>query len=197
MRPEQQFLIFFPNSKRQLSLDYPELYENEDFRKLNRNEQLFVWYYACKASPYHDLDDIDERLNLCIFASFGSKIDKNIKAKYMAEKFPEKIQKGLDFMSKFEPSLRIRAKILTDKMLINIEKLIDVDVDDADEFKNKDGEMDWSKKKAYIDSCEKATKMLPELIRQAEESYGVRSVMRQKVEGKGDYTFDYYEQTQD
>ena len=196
MRKESQFSIFYPNSSRDLAMDYPELYENENFRKLNRAEKLFVWYWGCRASPFWDLEDVDERLDKCIHHSFGSTLDHVAKQRFMSGNFSEKIDKAIIFMNKFQLSPRVRASKLTEKILKNIEKLIDVEIsEDSEEFKNKDGEADWSKKKAYIDSCEKATKILPDLIRQVEEGYGVTSVMIKKTkDGEVDYTQNFYEQ---
>ena len=40
-----KYSLFSPKSKRGLSIDYKELYKIESFKRLGKEEQLFVWYF--------------------------------------------------------------------------------------------------------------------------------------------------------
>jgi len=168
--PNKQFSMFYPRTKNGLLSDYPELKRVEIFTKLNRFDLLFAWYFACKASPfaYEESDKI--RTELSLVETYGKKADE-LRGAFMAGNFDDKLRVGIVEMRRFEIGPRIRAKMMTEKIMENYEKLIDVNL--KSEFLNKDGEVDWTKKKAYIDACSTISKSIPLLINQAEGGFGI------------------------
>jgi len=186
MKVEGQFSMFFPNSKRELHKEFPELINIPGFSKLHRAEQLFVWYIGCKASPYYDMDDLNERTRNCVEKAFGEQITRDVKQKYLSGNIPDRLLESIKYMSNFELSARVRSKKMVEKILSNYEILVDVDVKEGKEFENKDGEVDWTKKKAYIDSMKTVTQNLPILIKQAEGSFGVTEEEKEMLPEFGD-----------
>ena len=49
----KRYSMFYPKNTRSFKSDYPELFKNPIYSKLSNNEMLFVWYYACEASPFY------------------------------------------------------------------------------------------------------------------------------------------------
>jgi len=162
--------MFYPKTKSGILSDYPELRKIDVFQRLSPVEILFVWYFACKSSPFMHEDDAEERMKLAINESFGKKAPEVMGA-FVAGRYSEKIRSAILEMQKFEIGPRIRAKLMIEKIMKNYEELIDIDVDT--EFKDKDQEEDWTKKKAYIDSCAKISSVIPMLITQSEGSFGL------------------------
>lgn len=168
---KKEYSMFYPKTKSGLLIDYPKLKDNEALRKLGRFDLLFVWYYACKASPFQYEEDKKEKTELSLVQAFGEKKAETMRYAYIPGNFPEKIRLAITEMSKFEIGPRIRAKLMIENIMTNYEIL--VDVDPKTEFTNKDGDVDWTKKKAYIDACSTISKSMSTLISQAEGSFGV------------------------
>jgi hypothetical protein len=172
-----EYSVFKPKSTRMLYEDYPELAKIKLFKDLNRFDLLFVWYYACEASPFFKISDnktrVEECFKLTYFSGGNKKLDQKAKERYLACRFPEKIENAIEIMKNFRIGPRVRAKMIVEKAFENIEKILDIDASDEKQFLNKDNEVDYSKKKAYVDTAAKAIEILPKLITQIEESFGI------------------------
>lgn len=168
-----KYSLFNPRSARSLKEDYPELLKIKELKSLSRHELLFVWYYACKASPFYNKENDRERVINSIKFSYGTSLSMAEKNRLIDGNFKEHIKLAIAKMRKYEPGPRIRAKKMIDNMLTNWEKLIDINVNDENQFTDKDGAVDWSKKKAYIDASAKVSESLPKIIVLAEGGFGV------------------------
>lgn len=172
-----EYSVFRPKSSRMLYEDYPELAKIKLFKDLNRFDLLFVWYYACEASPLFKITDnrtrVEECLKLTYFSGGNKKMDSLLKERYLACRFPEKIENAIEIMKNFRIGPRVRAKMMAEKAFENIEKILDIDASDDKHFLNKENEVDYSKKKSYVDTVARAIDMLPKLINQIEESFGI------------------------
>lgn len=167
----EKLSMFYPKTRKGLKDDYPELSKIEAFKTLNKNDLLFVWYYACKASPFYREEELSIRAKKSVIESYGEIAGEKMCRAYSAGNFPEKIRIAIPEMGKFQIGPRIKAKLMVEKIMNNYSELIDINVET--EFKDKEGEEDWTKKKAYIDSCAKISAALPTLIIQSEGSFGV------------------------
>ncbi len=165
--------MFTPKSNQSLRSDYPELNKNKAFIGLNKNEMFFCWYFACKSSPLIREEDPRKRAEAAIYFSYPKDKRDQIARAYSSGNFPEKLKIAIDEMRKYEPGPRIRAKMMVEKIMQNYEKIISIEIDGNTEFKNKDGEVDWAKKKSYIDTCSVVAKNLSLLISQSEGSFGI------------------------
>jgi len=172
MPEKKEYSMFYPKSKLGLKSDYPELASNPIFESLSNNEMLYVWYYACKASPFSKEDDLRLRADKSVMEAFGPNKGPQVRTAYLAGNYSEKVRAAIIEMTKFQIGPRIRAKLMIEKIIGNYEELIDINT--KSEFINKDGDVDWTKKKAYIDACATVSKNLGNLINQAEGSFGVQ-----------------------
>ncbi len=190
----EKYSMFFPKSRRKLIDDYPELGKIDAFSKLNRSEMLFVWYYACQASPYYDQDDFGRIIELCIRKSFGKSVGRNRKERFMSGNFPEKIVTAIEAMKRYEVGRRVRAKRMVEKILENFETLVYVDVESDTQFEDANGEVNVAKKKSYVDLCVNISKQMSNLLAQVEEGYGVISLDGYESEAEGSSLIEGYHQ---
>jgi len=192
----EKYSMFFPKSRRKLIDDYPELGKIDAFRKLNRSEMLFVWYYACQASPYYDQDDFGRIIDLCLKKSFGKGMGRKSRERFISGNFPEKITAAIEVMRRFEPGPRIRAKKLVEKILENFEKLINIDVENDAQFVDPDGGINVNKKNAYVGLSVRISNQMPNLLAQVEEGYGITSLDGHDPEEEGSSLIESYHQEQ-
>jgi hypothetical protein len=171
-----EYSIFKPKSARGIFYDYPELRKNKAFKALTNYEMLFVWYFACESSPHYRISSERDRVIKCIedaFKNKGKNVSKEEFDKMLEGEFRPKIAAAIDEMLKFRVGPRVRAKKLTEKTFDNLEKILDIDASDEKHFHNKDGEVDFSKKKAFVDTAAKAQELMPKLISNLEGNFQV------------------------
>lgn len=189
-QPEKisDYSIFMPRSANGLFYDYPEMRNIEEFKGLQNDDILFVWYFACEASPFFMIRSDTERAKQAMSKSYTRKgEDKYPKAaqqKILAGQFPEKVQEAIRRMRSYKIGPRIVAKKALEKMFNNVLAIVDIDVKDTSHFLNAQGEVDFGKKKAYVDTVKSASDQLPKLIAQMEEGFHV--VEKDKKEGASD-----------
>jgi len=186
----QEYSIFKPKSSRSLFFDYPDLRKIEVFRTLNADDILFVWFYACEVSPHFDITKDRERTEKCIEDSYRrggkNRISKKEEDMLMAGRFSEKIQAAINEMSKFKVGPRVEGLKMLEKGFENMIKILNINASDVSQFMNKDGEVDWSKKKAYVDTLKNATDLTPKLIGQLESRFH----LTKEEKGKAGATFE-------
>lgn len=193
---DKKYSMFYPKSKNSLLMDYPELAKIETFKNLNPGDILFVWYMGCKSSPFANEDNERVKIEKSLVESYSDSMASKFREKYIAGNFPEKVRLAIHEMRKFEVGPRVRAKKMVETIMGNYEKLIDVNIN-GNEFTNKDGEVDWSKKKAYIDSCKTVSTALPTLISQAEGGFSLSEAEDGKeIEISSEDLVDTFHQTQ-
>jgi hypothetical protein len=186
-----EYSIFRPDSKRRIQQDYPEIVSKPVFKNLSPDELIFVWYFSCEASPYFDIDAERERTEKCLKAAFprkggGYSIPKNVVQDYLSGKFPLKIKEANAEMIKYRIGPRVRGLQMLEKGISKIEAILDIDPNDETQFLNKDGSVDFSKKKAYVDTFRSAMDSMPNLIEQMEQRFSVVEVKNEEsIEGEG------------
>lgn len=169
---EAKEILFGPKNGKTLIRSYPELEAVPEFKKLGPAELLFVWYIANLSSP------VDYGWNNSIryttAASLAFPNDPIKKEKYANQDLPEDVRVAMRKMEKYSPDARMVAKRMTQTMFHNLQKIVDVHLD---QFVKIDSEgnssVDWSGKKQYVDMCQKTSEMLPVLIKQLEEGFGI------------------------
>ena len=192
---DKKYSMFYPKSKHGLLLDYPELAKNETFKNLGKEDLLFVWYMACKSSPFSKEENPRILREKSMNESYSHNALNRVREKYLAGDFPEKIRYAIQEMRKFEVGPRVRAKKMVETILGNYEKLIDIDT--KTEFITDKGDVDWSKKKAYIDACKTVSSNLPTLISQAEGGFSLSEAEEGKeIEINSEDLVDKFHQTE-
>jgi len=184
-----EYSIFKPTNSRSIFIDYPELRKIEAFRLLKDYEMLFVWYYGCESSPFYSLKDERDRVSKCLERSYKSDSKKRISQKEEDEMllgvFTPKIQRAIDEMLKFRVSSRIRSMMIIEKGFKNMESILDIDASDSSYFLDKDDEVDFAKKKAYVETLAKSVDLMPKLVSLLEGKFGLT-----KEDGGDDAAFE-------
>lgn len=186
---KEELLMFAPKSARGLRMDYPEIREVKEFQDLRPQQLLFVWYLACKTSPYYDVDDLEERdiIKLCLEKSKLNIVDPTSKAEFLEGKFPDRIKAAIPPMQRFEPSIRILARIEAARMILDYKKLTSLNLDDDGnhtQFMGKDGDVDFNKKQKYHKMLDDGMEALPRLIAKAEQGFGIIEKSKSQIEDK-------------
>ncbi len=106
--------------------------------------------------------------------------------KYRALNFPEKIRDAIDRMENYEPDFRNKARQMTIKMFDNLQTFATMNIEDllkvstTDKNGTKTETTDWSSIKEYTDNSKNISSLLPELIKQLEEGFGVTDVKKKE-----------------
>lgn len=167
-------ILFGPKDGKSLLRMYPELAKEPCFKDLPADELNFVWYYANPSSSIDPEEPDSVRANMSAGIVFKKNSDK-IK-KFSSMSFDEPVKKAIERMKKYSPDARAMAKRIAQTTLNNYMKLVEVKVSDF-EFINKDGikEIDWSGRNQYVSSAAKINEVMPGLINQIEEGYGIET----------------------
>lgn len=177
---KRKYSIFFPQSKRGLTADYPEFKKIREFRDLNQLDLLFVWYVACEASPFSNIDDDKERINAAMMEAY-KKPDAKQQERYLAGRMSERVKIAMGRMRSFKIGPRVMAKRMMENTLNNWREITDIDAADDSYFIGKDG-VDWAKKKAFIEAGATISKNIGPLLAQVEGSYAVSEKEQEKEE---------------
>jgi hypothetical protein len=191
------YSMFRPTSARQLSINYPELFRVEEFDDMQANDIIFAWYYGHCSSPFFDVENERERAKNSyrhayeLIDVFGKAPNKD---QYVNGRFPEKMNLAIARMERFSMTSRIRVLRMLERSLDNVEKILNIDASNDAHFKNKDGEVDFSKKKAYIDTVAKANDFLPLLIDRVEtEGFSVKKDKKSDEDKDFSFADKYHE----
>lgn len=173
-----RYSLFCPRTKKGLLHDYPELKEVKEFssKHLSQFDLLFVWFFAFEASPCSRIGKKEEKAKRAYnYAStFLGKYDTERKKRnYIACDFPDSVKNAINRMSRYKLGPRVKAKRMVDKILSNMEHMATIDAKTKANFVDKEGLLDVSKYKAYIDLSTTVVKNLPLIIAQAETGFGV------------------------
>jgi len=176
MDKEEIQLLFAPKSPRALKFDYPELADYPEFN-INKTDLLFVWYYACKSSPFFN-DNMRERVVIEKCARTAGMLlkEEDKKEKFLSGNFTDKIQSAIETMLKFEPSARIIARERAMKNYGDIVKMTSLKLDENgnhESFIGKDGGINLGDKKKYMDMVFDANQKTGEMLAKVEQGFGI------------------------
>lgn len=168
-----QLDLFKPTDRGKSLLDeYPELRDIPEFSDLSSDEILFAYYMGCPTSRYvlHEDSRGGERNKIqhCIKASFGDSLSDVNKTKYLNGNIPEPIRMAIERFKQFNPSARMRAKIMIDKVFDTYESILNPDEDMQSVLKT-----DLETQVKFISASQKIAAALPDLIKLKESGFGV------------------------
>jgi len=174
MNEDVEVMLFRPDGLRDLRRMYPELNGVTEFKGLTNREMVFIWYYSNRTSPNYNnhLKEID-KIKSCFDKAFSGKKFWEEEMDYNSGILPERIRKGCKKMEEYDIDVRLRAKMMVNKILKRFDETVNID---TSSFIDDEGILDIARKKAHIDACSKIAEKLPELIAQIEHGYGVDSV---------------------
>lgn len=162
LEPEDYF-VFFP-SKRDMRTEYPELVKYVEFKDLSNKELIFVWYFANQTSPYFGIEDHRHKVALCIKEAFGKTLEPHLIDNYMNANYPEKVRVAIQKMNRFNPSVRMKGKMMFEKIMSDWQVILSRNVN----------KMTTKEKEAHVGLTQKISAGLPNIIEQIEDSFGVK-----------------------
>jgi hypothetical protein len=157
-------IMIFKPSSRPLKEEYESLNDYEEFKTLSDKEMKFGWYFSCKDSPFIHLEQ-DERIGRILSLKLLEFSDSE-RNKYMNLKLSDEVIASFALWEKFIPHIRERGKKIIDAIIANCEK---VSAQDVDKYLNTDP----GDAKSFMDASINIAKNLPEMIRVAEQGFGV------------------------
>lgn len=181
--PSQRTYLFVPAKGLDMKSEYPELATIHEFSLLTNTEIVFCWLLGNKTSPLSldfqwkgvRAEAVEQALKLSGYLRY---LDEKTIREYTKLKFESKVQNGINRMKLFNPSFRMKAKMMSEKMMDNISRMVDVSEEELDK-------MDIGGKKEYADLVKKVTDVMDNLIVSNEEAYGVKEVKRGKKKDEG------------
>lgn len=164
---ERKYSLFMPTDKGDLMLDYPELRSVPSFKPLQSKpkDMLFVWYYACKASPGIDLHGVD-RITFAVKAAFGERVAKDLLTRYQNKQWSSEVDAAIADMRRYEPSVRIQNKIHATRLLRNLNFISSIDFE-------LDPPVGWDDKRKAIAAIKEAAELIPVIQKLVEGDLGV------------------------
>ena len=162
---EKNYLLFAPRKGRDLKTEYSELNQTEQFKRLSKDEMLFVWYMACVSSPFTEFKD-EEKLDTVIDLSFPKKFRDAKRTEYQGCNFPAHIREALVKMRSYDLPHRLRNRVFCEQFYANLEHISKVKV--ADES----GKVDFAQAKDYALMISSVTKTMRELSAMLENTDG-------------------------
>lgn len=162
---EKNYLLFAPRKGRDLKTEYSELNQTEQFKRLSKDEMLFVWYMACVSSPFAEFKD-EEKLDTVIDLSFPKKFRDAKRTEYQGCSFPTHIREALVKMRSYDLPHRLRNRVFCEQFYANLEHISKVKV--ADES----GKVDFAQAKDYANMISSVTKTMRELSAMLENTDG-------------------------
>lgn len=162
---------------------YPELKRISEFELLSATELICIWYYANPTSDIigveNDMERMSEALKLSNYTP-----PKAIINDILTLRFPEKFAIAIDRMKRFEPDIRMKARIMVEKIIGSYEGMCD-----PQNFKDDNNDID---RKKYVETTVKIAQELPTLIAKLEEGFGVSELSDDESEQGTAFNRDWY-----
>ena len=177
MKLSEKDIILFEPSKRDMIIDYPELKEYEVFTNITPADLKFVWYISNRTSPIIR-ESKQKRLKMACELAYDEKrlsTNARIKSMYVDREFPDNIVEAIMVMANFNPSFRMRAKMLNEHNFNILQSL---------SYISEEERMTWDidEKKKCAELIVKTTSALASMIVNMESGYGVK--IKKEVKAK-------------
>lgn len=173
---DEKMILYGPKNGKDLKTLYPELRGVSEFEKLTDGELLCVWWYSNPTSPLITEGNIPDKMRIALAyeEAFGADGDSDRRKDYFSFNFPGRIKLAIDRMRSYNPTIRIRSKNIVEKILQNFEQMVNVNIDDFKTVDEKGNvEINWTGRNNYVTSSAKISEVLPRLIEQVEQGFGM------------------------
>ena len=164
---KKKAVLFAADGDKDLRVIHTELRNADEFAGLTKEELIFVYNYAGASSPVINLLP-EKRIIRCLEILKGT-LNHTQQLEYAKLNFPDKIKLAIDKMFKFDLGIRLRAKGIIEKIFDNIESIADTKPEIS-----ADGSSDAEAMKRYIDMAKGITAIMPTLVLQLENGYGIK-----------------------
>jgi len=163
-------MLFAPISHdRNLKTDHPELKEVSEFDNLSNKEMLFVWYFANVTSPYAKIRSPREKALQSLKKVWGDSMPQKLKDEMLSGQFSAKMRDAIEKMGSYAPELRARAKSMVEGIFDTYETIL------SERYQDFEGENATKNRQEYVDISGKIIKAMPDLVKQIETGYGVKT----------------------
>ena len=158
---------------------YDELSKVEEFKSLKDWELFFIWLIYCPCSPYGiEAHTENNRISFSLEwvfkksdGTFKSFANQDLYQKYLNREWGEAVSSAINKMQSYDPSLRMKAASMINKIMLDYESIIRLPLpEDNDELKKR------------VDIISTISKDLKNLVKESEDSFGVRKIIRSKKE---------------
>ena len=174
-RLEKIDLRLFEPKGNHLATQYEELGGFEELKDLSESEILFCWYLGNPTSPFNEVEDENEKLELCYNETLETvKVPEDEKNEILRGDMPDKFQNGINIMRNFSVSQRLRSYMMTKHIINNLQKIAYLNAGDFDD-------MDEDAAKKYVDTSIKIAKEMPGMIKALESGYGLSVKVQKKA----------------
>lgn len=172
---EVEIVLFGVNGKDDIKREYPDLAKIDEFKDLDPNKVKFCWLVGNRTSPIFSLERW-ARIRRAMTIVWGESWAKNPTIKELAnardeDDFPDEILKGIMKMNTFNPSYRLKAKLMAEYIFETLNELI---VLDTVTMKS----LDVDDRKKYADLAIKVSSELNGMVERIESSYGIKAIDR-------------------
>lgn len=174
---QKRTFIFVPIEGKDMKSEYPELNSVEEFAMLTNYELQFVWLLGNETSPFcikKIISEVDKKKayeRAYDYSGLKKLGNEKLRSQIIEGIFPEKISRAIRKMENYIPSIRMRAKLMNEKMFSNMEKMVDLTQEELDA-------MDTGQRKDYATLCKTVTENIDNLIPLVENAYGVRTIKK-------------------
>lgn len=157
--------VFEPSVSKDPFEEYPELRDIAEFAELTSGEYRFVYHYANRTSDLYEVTPKNVKISKCFDRAFGARASASSKQNYLTEMFPERVVNALARMREINPTVRIRAKSMVEKIFSSYENILS-----TAQTEN----MDMGEAGKFVTLTKTITETLPALVEQMEHPYGVK-----------------------
>jgi len=170
-------VCYAPSSEKDLRDQYPELKEVDAFKNIKARDVIFAWYWGV---IYRDTESERDRIQMALREAYGESLSDEAERKYIDRNFPNGVKGAMLEFEKYNLTGRLKQRSITEKTLINYQKIADQDI--TDYIKSSDWETldKWQRVVSRINTD------IPELISKMESGFGLgEAVLKNKKEVSG------------
>jgi hypothetical protein len=171
MAQEVDVILFGLETSQDLRIDFPELADNEAFKNLKPKEVKFCWLVGNRTSPIFEKED-QEKFEIATKSCFPNYYKKEELKELYNGNIPDNIQVGIDAMKKFNPELRLRAKMLQHYIFDELNYIIGM------KTRQQVLMMDNDELQKYSNLLKNIEKDIPNMLKRIEDGNGIKTVER-------------------
>lgn len=164
----EDFSLFEPTGKENsdLRIEFPELQDEEAFKVIQSRELRFVWLMANRTSPIITVDK-EKRCLMAVSIIWGKDWEESKQAVGLQKlQWSPNIMKAMKRMAEFNPTVRLRARLMTEYAFDQLQTII---IATPTDIKN----MDFDSRKKYAELLLNVNARLPEVVNNMERGYGI------------------------
>lgn len=173
-------ILFGPSTGKHLKKMYPELANEPLFKEIKNDDLLFAWYLGSKSSPVDPEWPEELRYKESARQAITDNVEK--RNQYANKNVPESVRLAAEKMGTYSPKARELAARTLQNHFHNMLEMSQVDVKKDFIYVDKEGNelIDWTARNQYISSVKTSTEILPNLIKQVEEGFGIEKTKKEE-----------------